>query len=60
MRTIENLSSELTIVIIAHRLSTVARCDRVLELSHGSISQEISGAAVMARALTVQTGSAGV
>lgn len=33
MKALEGLSRELTIVMIAHRLSTLARCDRVFELS---------------------------
>ena len=37
MDSIENLSRELTIVMIAHRLTTVERCDRVIELSNGSV-----------------------
>jgi ATP-binding cassette subfamily B protein len=37
MDAIEGLSKELTIVMIAHRLSTVARCDRVIELGMGSL-----------------------
>ena len=37
MDAIEGLSRELTIVMIAHRLSTVQRCDRVIELSNGSV-----------------------
>ena len=37
MDAIENLSRELTIVMIAHRLTTVERCDRVIELSNGSV-----------------------
>ena len=35
MKAIEVLSCELTIVMIAHRLSTVERCDRVIELENG-------------------------
>ena len=37
MDSIEGLSRELTIVMIAHRLTTVERCDRVFELSNGSL-----------------------
>ena len=37
MDAIEGLSRELTIVMIAHRLGTVQRCDRVIELSNGSV-----------------------
>lgn len=34
---IESLSSNLTIVMIAHRLSTVANCDRIIKLDCGSV-----------------------
>ncbi len=37
MDAIDGLSKELTIVMIAHRLSTVQNCDRVIELEHGSV-----------------------
>jgi ABC-type multidrug transport system fused ATPase/permease subunit len=40
MAAIEGLSRELTIVMIAHRLSTVSRCDRVIRLKHGRITAE--------------------
>jgi len=33
MRTLEELSRELTIILIAHRLSTTAYCDRVVRVS---------------------------
>jgi ABC-type multidrug transport system fused ATPase/permease subunit len=36
MKAVNQLSKDLTIVMIAHRLSTVQRCDRVLRLEHGS------------------------
>jgi ABC-type multidrug transport system fused ATPase/permease subunit len=36
MQAVEGLSRELTVVMIAHRLSTLARCDRVIELAAGS------------------------
>jgi ABC-type multidrug transport system fused ATPase/permease subunit len=37
MEAIEELSNELTIVMIAHRLSTVERCDRVIKLVQGHV-----------------------
>jgi len=40
MEAIEGLSRELTIVMIAHRLTTVARCDRVIELEEGSLRKQ--------------------
>ena len=48
MKAIEGLSQELTIVIIAHRLSTVQRCNRVIELDHGIIAQDGQPADVLA------------
>jgi ABC-type multidrug transport system fused ATPase/permease subunit len=38
MEAVEGLSRELTIVMIAHRLSTVERCDRLIHLEQGNIS----------------------
>jgi len=40
MEAIEGLSRQLTIVMIAHRLSTVQRCDRVIELEAGRVLNE--------------------
>ena len=37
MESIEHLSKELTIVMIAHRLSTLERCDRIVEIEKGSV-----------------------
>lgn len=37
MAAINGLSHQLTIILIAHRLSTVENCDLVLELSHGQV-----------------------
>lgn len=38
LEAIESLNRDITICIIAHRLTTVRRCDTVLELKHGRIS----------------------
>jgi len=38
MSAVEGLSKELTIVIIAHRLSTVRHCDRVIKIANGIVS----------------------
>jgi len=37
MKAVEGLSRNLTMVMIAHRLSTVQRCDRVVRLDHGAV-----------------------
>lgn len=37
MDAIEGLSSNLTILLIAHRLTTVQRCDTIVELEHGRV-----------------------
>ena len=40
MAAIEDLNKEITIVMIAHRLSTVQCCDRVIQLSNGTVSSD--------------------
>jgi ATP-binding cassette subfamily B protein len=40
MEAVEGLSRALTIVMIAHRLTTVAHCDRVIRLQQGCIAAE--------------------
>lgn len=40
MQAVEGLSRDLTIVTIAHRLSTLARCDRVIRLQQGTIAAD--------------------
>ena len=37
MESVESLNKDLTILIIAHRLTTVQRCDLIFELAHGKI-----------------------
>ena len=40
MSAVEGLSKDLTILIIAHRLTTVTRCNRVIQLEEGLISAD--------------------
>lgn len=40
MDAVNRLSKELTIVMIAHRLSTVQRCDRVIRLCEGAVADD--------------------
>ena len=37
MNSIERLSSDLTILLIAHRFTTVRNCDTIVELEHGRV-----------------------
>ena len=37
MNSIENLHKDLTVLLIAHRLTTVQRCDLIFELSNGRV-----------------------
>ena len=46
MEAIQGLSNELTILMIAHRLSTVQRCDRVVELGDGVVQRIVHPAAL--------------
>jgi ATP-binding cassette subfamily B protein len=39
MQAIEALSNELTIVIVAHRLTTLKKCNQIIELEHGIIKR---------------------
>jgi len=48
MEAIESLSKQLTIVMIAHRLSTVEGCDRVIKLNQGCLVSDGPPWAVLA------------
>jgi ATP-binding cassette subfamily B protein len=37
MNAINNLGSELTILIVAHRITTLKNCDKIVELKNGEI-----------------------
>ncbi|MEI6791345.1 MAG: hypothetical protein WCK42_09220, partial [Myxococcaceae bacterium] len=42
MQAVKALHGEKTVLIVAHRLSTVAHCDRLYRLEHGCLVQESS------------------
>ena len=42
MSTIEDLSRDFTIVIIAHRLSTLQHCDTIVELESGRLKEKVT------------------
>ena len=39
MRAIENLGDHLTILIVAHRLTTLSKCTNIVELGKGTIQR---------------------
>ena len=50
MDAINQLERNLTVVMIAHRLSTVAKCDRVIRLDHGRVVADGPPSEVLAQA----------
>jgi ABC-type multidrug transport system fused ATPase/permease subunit len=40
MRSIEMLGPELTILVVAHRLSTLAMCDKIVQIDSGCVASE--------------------
>jgi ABC-type multidrug transport system fused ATPase/permease subunit len=40
MRSIEKLGPELTILVVAHRLSTLAMCDKIVQIDSGCVASE--------------------
>jgi ATP-binding cassette, subfamily B, bacterial PglK len=49
MRTIEGLGRDLTIILIAHRLTTVRHCDTIIELEHGRVVAQAPYAELLER-----------
>jgi ATP-binding cassette, subfamily B, bacterial PglK len=49
MRTIESLGRDLTIIMIAHRLTTVRHCDNIIELEHGRVVAQAPYAELLER-----------
>jgi len=50
MDAINQFDRNLTVVMIAHRLSTVAKCDRVIRLDHGRVVADGPPSEVLAQA----------
>lgn len=42
MKSVYSLYGNLTLIIIAHRISTLAKCDKIIRLKNGGISEETS------------------
>ena len=42
MEVIENLDDELTVIIVAHRLTTLKNCAQIVELDDGKIKRIVS------------------
>ncbi|MGV8952318.1 MAG: ABC transporter ATP-binding protein, partial [Cypionkella sp.] len=42
MQAIDNLDRDLTVVLIAHRLTTLQNCDTIIELSDGKVLRQVS------------------
>ena len=40
MKTLKNLKNNITIILIAHRLSTVKECDNIFVLENGKLVNE--------------------
>lgn len=40
IKTIDQLNDQITVIMIAHRLSTLVNCDRIIELKKGKINKE--------------------
>ena len=50
MQAIENLGDELTILIVAHRLTTLSSCTQIVELSEGCVKRVGTYADIVGRA----------
>lgn len=49
MKNIEAIGADRTMLIVAHRLSTVAHCDRILVIDHGHIAEQGTPAELLAQ-----------
>ena len=53
MKAIESLSNELTVLIVAHRLSTLKNCTKIIEVDDGKIKRSGTYQKIISEALTV-------
>jgi ABC-type multidrug transport system fused ATPase/permease subunit len=53
MRAVNALRGDRTVLIVAHRLSTVEKCDRLYRLEHGKVVAEGTPAEVLRMAHAV-------
>lgn len=54
MAAINSLSSQFTVILIAHRLSTVERCNTIFEISHGQLVAQGKYSELVAKSSTFQ------
>lgn len=54
MKAIDGLDRDLTILLIAHRITTLSRCDIILELENGCVKREGSYAELVTAIKTVE------
>lgn len=47
MKNLENIAGDRTMIIIAHRLTTVEKCDKIIVIDHGKIAEMGSHAELM-------------
>jgi len=59
MQAIEGLSKDLTLLIIAHRLSTLKNCTQIIELADGGIKRNGSYQEIVNKAATVKQSNKG-
>ena len=43
MRNIESLKNDITIIMIAHRLRSLKKCDRIFKINNGEIKNVLVG-----------------
>lgn len=54
MESLHSLGEELTVIMVAHRLTTVARCDQIVRLDNGHIAEIGSYQEVVARTAALE------